>query len=578
MSRVSKALITRASLEMDLHLSRGTKALNTFLEDEISAANLGLSDQARNHLDLFRSFLNSYHVGKHGYWPPPRSDQFLKNLYSSMYSEFSRLYDFLADKASLQEMMPWNSANGGICVVQNIDTFNKRQNLEPLPYQSPLLPQEKKATASHRSLRMLRMSFRENAPSHVEKKRGSLQLATNRDDSEVERDPLVQAYITFQDEYASQLDQQVSLADARRVQWILIYGILQTLISVLKAPPEVRNTELPNYPLCALTAGTPPWKRGHPERASAESSVYSKGSRSSAVHSLSGPEESPRPSIHPDCEGNDYYRSLWKDQEVTKTDHEIGDLKRPQSIFGSREGLKLLARPSRKLVKRPSLKVSSRVNSMAAPPSVHHIEEESDETLDSNLDSGIPPSPSDAETSAPEPEWQASELYNAIDDSPTASDGQMNFFEARQAVESIPPTDRSDSPSPPSLSFSHRSQDTSASSDADSPVSADFDHARVANIADQRTSWERQSEGVYRRQDSRGKDEHYIMQGPRSSWNIGSGDLPQSITKGYETVDFGKIPQSTSSAHAMSDSTRTSREENLNSINLAEQYQALLIN
>ena len=36
--------------------------------------------------------------------------------------------------------------------------------------------------------------------------------------------------------------------------------MLQTLISVTRAPVEVRDTEGVSYPLCCQIAGTPPWQ------------------------------------------------------------------------------------------------------------------------------------------------------------------------------------------------------------------------------------------------------------------------------------------------------------------------------
>ncbi|KAL9123241.1 MAG: hypothetical protein Q9187_000222, partial [Circinaria calcarea] len=60
-SRTSKALITRAHLEMDIRLDHVGKSLGNFLEDDLSEAYLGLPDEARGHLERFRSFLHSFY-------------------------------------------------------------------------------------------------------------------------------------------------------------------------------------------------------------------------------------------------------------------------------------------------------------------------------------------------------------------------------------------------------------------------------------------------------------------------------------------------------------------------------------
>jgi hypothetical protein len=44
----------------------------------------------------------------------------------------------------------------------------------------------------------------------------------------------------------------------------LIYAVLQTLLSVTKAPVEVSDTQNVPYNICVLTAGCPPWKEQRP--------------------------------------------------------------------------------------------------------------------------------------------------------------------------------------------------------------------------------------------------------------------------------------------------------------------------
>ena len=56
LSEVTKALITRAYLEMDLHINRVTNSLSNFLEEEFSPKYLGIGKGARAHLERFRSF------------------------------------------------------------------------------------------------------------------------------------------------------------------------------------------------------------------------------------------------------------------------------------------------------------------------------------------------------------------------------------------------------------------------------------------------------------------------------------------------------------------------------------------
>jgi hypothetical protein len=95
LSNITKALVTRASLEMDLHMSRVTRALGSFLEDELSANRLGLTKPARNHLDAFRTFLQTFYMEQLGYFPPSSTEPYNKRMWNDMRDDFQSLYDVL---------------------------------------------------------------------------------------------------------------------------------------------------------------------------------------------------------------------------------------------------------------------------------------------------------------------------------------------------------------------------------------------------------------------------------------------------------------------------------------------------
>ncbi|KAI9755509.1 MAG: hypothetical protein M1835_000821 [Candelina submexicana] len=278
-SRVSKALITRAHLEMDLRLDHAGRILSSFLEDELSGAFLGLENGARMHLDRFRSFLHGYYVGKYGYWPPPSSqgskDTLSKSTYRSMYFEFRNLYEYLVDEESTSSIQDNRPADGGLCVLQNINAFDRRHKYVSLPHPLPLVPKaisnppvQQQIKGSFRAFKRNWTSF--SKQSKVERRIASLSAlrgATNSYNMMVMEDPLVHAYMRFEKTCTMKEEEKVSNADARKVRWILIYTILQTLISVTRAPKEVRDTEGLSYPLCCQVAGTPPWQIGVPRTA-----------------------------------------------------------------------------------------------------------------------------------------------------------------------------------------------------------------------------------------------------------------------------------------------------------------------
>ncbi|KAI4257298.1 MAG: hypothetical protein LQ352_001710 [Teloschistes flavicans] len=263
-SRQSKALITRANLEMDLRLEHAGRSLGNFLEDDLSGDHFGLPPVARAHLDRFRSFLHSFYVARHGYWPPARVNQVSaalpKSTFKSMYFEFRNLYEYLLDPSSSPELQSNRVADGGICVFQNIAAFEQRRKYASLPHPLPLVPELPPDRQRSNTVWKL---FKQSSSQKAEKRNAAeaaLSTATNSDDSKVMECSLVREYLRFEKSWTLQeKDESVSCSDARKIRWILIYAILQTLISVTRAPPEVRDTEGVPYPLCCQIAGTPPW-------------------------------------------------------------------------------------------------------------------------------------------------------------------------------------------------------------------------------------------------------------------------------------------------------------------------------
>ena len=274
-SPTTKALITRANLEMELRLERASTSIVNFMEDDLGASYLGLSELALRHLERFRSFLLSFYVQQHGYWPPKKmqsavgkSYTLTKPLLLAMFTDFRNLYSFLADEYSYPEMSPGSDAlYGGISTVQTMNMFTRKNKLLPLPHPLPRLP----ATYFSEQHQSSRASFSSAARSFLLGQRrakearrtetiDALASATNVLDAKVVSCELVREYASFEREYIVRENERISACEARKVRWLLVHSILQTLVSVTRIPEEIRDTEGVEYFLCCQTAGTPPWK------------------------------------------------------------------------------------------------------------------------------------------------------------------------------------------------------------------------------------------------------------------------------------------------------------------------------
>lgn len=276
MSRQSRALITRSRIEMEARLQRAGTMLSTFLSDDLSAAHLGLSMGARTHLDKFRSFLNTYYVLKLGYYPPESAAQFStafpKSIYGQMCSDFQKLYNFLVDTSFTLEDSTPSSHLGGICVLQSVRAFDSRHKYAPLQNPLPLLPED---GTQDRPVLNKRLSWNLSLKGDKMKPDprlvtfASLAKATNTRNHALCDCSLVRAYKGFEKECVfsaakSSKSEKLSLVEARKVRWLLIYSILQTLLSVTRVPEEVHDTTNVPYSLCVQTAGCPSWKEKTP--------------------------------------------------------------------------------------------------------------------------------------------------------------------------------------------------------------------------------------------------------------------------------------------------------------------------
>jgi hypothetical protein len=259
---------------MDIRLDLCGQRLSTFLSDELSDAHLGLSPAARGHLDRFRTFLQSYYIAKLGYYPPSCQDgtsAFPQSIFRQMASEFQKLYDYLVDNSlTASDAIPMTQ-QGGICVLQNIQAFDQRFKHITLAHPLPLVPNSDECVSPKGGLskrfgwaKLDKMTPDSRLVSHA-----SLTKATNSRDSSLNECTLVRAYKNFEKEcifspLKAEKQEKLSHADARKVRWILVYSVLQTLLAATKIPEQVCDTQNVSYNLCVVTAGCPPWRDQRP--------------------------------------------------------------------------------------------------------------------------------------------------------------------------------------------------------------------------------------------------------------------------------------------------------------------------
>ncbi|KAK5087438.1 hypothetical protein LTR70_007734 [Exophiala xenobiotica] len=265
LNKTTQSLILESRLEMDVRLARASMSIETFFGDDLSGNFLGLSQVARDHFDRFRSFLHSFYIEKYGFWPPAAfsSETSKHSIYASLYSDFRNLYHHLVDPESSANAGDNFSSAGGVCTLQNIQVFDTKHGFDTLPHPLPQLPHQVTASVRPPTLSR-RRSWNPVARKRIDREDRktarikALIKASNRD-VQIMDCPLVRRFSEFESNSITDKLEHVSWTDGRKVRWILVYAILQTLISIVAAPKHVRNTEGLSYSLCCHVPTKMPW-------------------------------------------------------------------------------------------------------------------------------------------------------------------------------------------------------------------------------------------------------------------------------------------------------------------------------
>jgi len=264
---------------MDLRINRAGKMLRTFLEDEMCEPFVTLPPGGRAHLDRFRSFLFSFYSSKLGYYPPQsvdgRDSMFEPRIFQIMYEDFRALYEFLVDETTSSGDDVAAKAFGGVSVIQNVLAFDSRRRYMTLEHPFPLLPEVLSSPTSKRQTWLFRGD--KLTPDQRLIAYAALVRATNMKLGVLDND-LVRAYRKFEElsvAPATKVDrnEKIGVADARKVRWILIYGIYQVLRHATEIPIEVSDTDV-DYNLAVAIDNLPPWREEETKKVAPPTGPY----------------------------------------------------------------------------------------------------------------------------------------------------------------------------------------------------------------------------------------------------------------------------------------------------------------
>lgn len=268
MSSITRKLLRRAHAEVESKLSTAGMSLRNFLEEDLSESNLGLTAGGRAHLERFRTFLLAFYTHRLGYYPPSpmhtRNGMWDPDIYRTMQIDFEALYEYLVDWSFTTSDSASFLRQRGICALQSVHAFDLRHRYRPLKHPLPHLPEVASSTESKRTS-WFGKSESKLRPDQRLLAHAALIKATNTSAAGFSRNALVAAYKKFEeDSLCSHLKfdkiEKLSQVDARKIRWILIYGVYQTLRSCTDAPLEVCDRSSVGYSMAISTTDLPPWK------------------------------------------------------------------------------------------------------------------------------------------------------------------------------------------------------------------------------------------------------------------------------------------------------------------------------
>jgi hypothetical protein len=253
-------------VDLDIKLGQMGNMLSTFLQNELSETHLGLYPGARAHLERFRTLLHGYYAARFGYYPPPADAQtkiFALDVFRTMRADFEALYQHLVDKEFDPSENIQLPAQGGLCTLQSVQSFDSRHHFETLDHPLPKVPEVPQPAPTKRfswfSRPATRLPTGQRAETLV-----ALIKATNVKEVKLLDNGLVRVYRQFEEDsiyFPLKADKQENLNpdDGRKVRWILIYALYQTLRNATEPPSEVRSCVDAPYHLAISTENLPPW-------------------------------------------------------------------------------------------------------------------------------------------------------------------------------------------------------------------------------------------------------------------------------------------------------------------------------
>ncbi|KAI9818720.1 MAG: hypothetical protein M1832_004197 [Thelocarpon impressellum] len=283
-SPVSRALLERAHLELQVRVHTAEDRLAAFNFDDVWPVQSAQAPAARSSFDRARRFLTKFYETVYWSWPPRASGQhdagagwLTRELVARLQADFGALYDYFVDRdvawdgSEERSERKWRivSKSGRATFRADSDDlpmtdffagFDSRHGYPHIPHPYPLLP-----TSIPVQYNTKQSLFGGKRIKGVDEKATERRTALAYSEatnifllgSDFVANDLVEAFLRF--EKTDQLG-EIDPFDARKGRWILLYCVLQVLAGLSVDTPNLRFKDDVPYFLNPRLKGTPPWR------------------------------------------------------------------------------------------------------------------------------------------------------------------------------------------------------------------------------------------------------------------------------------------------------------------------------
>lgn len=281
-SSIARALLERASLEMQVRVHEAETRLNDFDFGDMWPKMTDSNPPAKVAFDKLRDFFLNYYKSIEGRWPPltPAAEEnWLNRTWAQrLQTDFSALYDYLVDRTVIwdgseeRSGRKWNIIRKGdrgfdtesldLPFTDILVAFDNQNKFPHIPHPYCLVPEPmtpKKGSGDN-------LFKKSKQPEDKMASRKAALAYTNSTNvfllgSDFIKNDMVEEFIKYEkDSYSVYVDPHA----ARRGRWVLIYGILQVLASVSVDSPNLHYEDGVSYHLSPKLQGTPPWVKNRP--------------------------------------------------------------------------------------------------------------------------------------------------------------------------------------------------------------------------------------------------------------------------------------------------------------------------